>query len=97
MGKTGETCGAVTGALLIIGLKYGMTDIDNKEAGDKTYDLARTFMEKFKLRNGSAACRELLGFDMTSDDRPYAEKTEIIEGKCPGYVKDAAEIIEEII
>ena len=97
MGKTGETCGAVTGALMVISLKYGATDTNNKESREKTYDLAGRFIEIFKSRNRSVSCRELLGFDMASDNRAHAEIIEIILEKCPKYVKDAAEIIEDML
>ena len=37
MGHTGNTCGAVTGALMVIGMKYGRTSPEDLAAKDKTY------------------------------------------------------------
>ncbi len=97
MVNKGETCGAVTGALMIIGLKYGATDAEDKLSKKKTYELAGKFMKKFEVRNKSAVCRELLGFDIGANDTPNLNKSKIIMQQCPKYVKDAAEILEEII
>lgn len=95
MGKTGETCGAVTGALMIISLKHGATDVNNSAAKEKTYNLAGKFIKKFEARNNSAMCRDLLGFDIS--DNSYPDKNKIISEKCPKYIKDAAGIIEEML
>jgi len=97
MGKTGETCGAVTGAIMIISLKYGAGDAGHKTLKKNTYERAGKFIKEYKLRNTCVACRDLLGFDMGSDTRPQKEKKDIISKKCPDYVKNAAEILEEIL
>ena len=93
-----ETCGAVTGAYMVIGLKYGRSDIFDLSAKEKTYKLVREFSEKFKSRNGSIVCRELLGVDISTVEGMKAAKQKNIHGTCcQKYVKDAAEIIEEIL
>jgi C_GCAxxG_C_C family probable redox protein len=96
MGRLGETCGAVTGALMIIGLKYGKVEPDEK-AKVKTYELAREFVKKFKARNNSIICKKLIGIDISSNGELEPDAEEIIKVKCPEYVQNAAEIIEEII
>jgi len=53
MGRLGETCGAVTGAFMVIGLKYGSTRAEDKETKERAYSLVRDFVKKFKARNGS--------------------------------------------
>ncbi len=95
IGRMGETCGAVTGAFMIIGLKHGIEKLD-KEAKTKTYKLADKFIEKFKSRNNSIICRELLGLNISSS-RDFYSARKIIKDKCPNYVQDAAEIIEKIL
>ena len=98
MGLMGETCGAVTGAFMVIGLKYGRTSIDDDEAKRKTYALVKDFVEKFKARNGTIMCRELLGCDIgTPRGKKYAEEKALTTTICPGFVKDAAEILEVIL
>lgn len=98
IGRMGETCGAVTGALMIIGLKHGMAKPD-KKAKIKTYEFVEKFLKKFKARNNSNSivCRELLGIDISSYRALEPDLSKVIKDKCPKYVKNAAEIIEELL
>jgi C_GCAxxG_C_C family probable redox protein len=98
MARKGQTCGAVTGALLVLGLRHGMTRPDDKAAREKTYALAREFMEKFEAGNGSVNCRELLGCDLgTEEGMNFARANNLFLTRCTQYVKSAAQIIEEIL
>ncbi len=98
MGQMGETCGAVTGAFMVIGLKYGRTNADDDEAKVKTYSLVKEFTEKFKARNGTIICRELLGCDIgTPEGEQIAREKKLISTVCPKFVRDAVEILEEIL
>jgi C_GCAxxG_C_C family probable redox protein len=98
MGRMGETCGAVTGALMVIGLKYGKTRADDEQTKEKAYALVKKFVKKFKTRNGSIVCRQLLGCDIsTPKGKQLAEEKRLFATRCPKYVQDAADIIEEIL
>lgn len=95
MGKTGNMCGAVTGALMIIGLKYASVDVKDKKAKKKTEDMAREFMSAFEARNGSIVCRDLLGCDISS---PEAEKQKKqLKKACSGFISNAVKLVEEIL
>jgi C_GCAxxG_C_C family probable redox protein len=98
MGRMGLTCGAVTGAFMVLSLKHTLGNEPGLQKKDKTYAAVRKFSEEFKSRNGSLLCRDLLGCDLsTPDGSRKASETEAIKNKCPKYVKDAAEIIEEML
>jgi C_GCAxxG_C_C family probable redox protein len=97
MGLMGGTCGAVTGAFMIIGLKHGAADTENRESKTKTYELVKKFTERFKARNDSIICRELIGFDIGSKKDLDPDTWLTIIERCPEYITDAAEILEEII
>ena len=98
MARMGETCGAVTGAFMVIGLKYGRTVLEDTEAHEKTYSLVREFIHQFKSRNGSIMCRELIGCDIsTTEGLHTAREKKLFTSICPKYVRDAAEIIENIL
>jgi C_GCAxxG_C_C family probable redox protein len=97
MGRLGETCGVVAGALMIIGLKYGASSANDKEAKEKTYGQTVIFINEFKSGKKSVLCRDLLGFDLLSEDRPESEKTRIISERCPAYVQTAAMIIDRLL
>jgi C_GCAxxG_C_C family probable redox protein len=98
MAHLGETCGAVTGAFMLIGLKYGRTRAEDLEARERTYDLTRKFVEEFKALHSSIQCRRLLGLDIgTEEGMRQAKEKNLFQTLCAGYVKNAAEIIEDIL
>ena len=98
MGHMGETCGSVTGAFMVIGLKYGLTAADGSQSHREAFGKVRDFVEQFKSLHGSIVCRDLLGFDI-SDRNAFREamKQGIPQKTCPKLVKDAAEIVETLI
>ena len=91
------TCGAVTGAIMALSLKYGKGIEDDDSKKVHTYEKTLALMNEFKKRNNSITCRELLnGLDMT-DDKEKIKELRLFETKCVAYVKDAAEIAEELL
>ena len=62
----GEVCGACTGALMVLGLKYGQCEIDDLDSRLKTNDVNVKFLELFRDENGSYLCKELLGCDLAT-------------------------------
>ncbi len=96
MGRMGETCGVVSGAFMIISLTHGASEANDDHAKDKTCELVNKFAEEFKARNDTMLCRELIGITL-GNKKLTAEAKKIISDRCPGYIKDAANIIEEII
>ena len=98
MARMGETCGAVTGAFMVIGLKHGNARVEDKQAKEKTYSLVKEFVDRFKSRNGSIVCRELLGYDIsTLEGMKLVKEKKLTTTLCPKFVQDAAEIIEQIL
>lgn len=92
----GGTCGAVTGAFMILGLRFGASDAGDRASKAQTYELVKSFTAAFTARNGSVSCRELLGFDIGSKDN-VPDSRKIISEKCPGYIRDSIEILRDII
>jgi C_GCAxxG_C_C family probable redox protein len=98
IGRLGEVCGAATGALMVIGLKYGTLDAKDKAAKEHTYERTRAFVARFRSLNGSLLCRELLGCDIaTPEGMEMARQKGCFTELCPRFVRAAAEILEEIL
>lgn len=98
MGRMGETCGAVTGAFMAIGLKYGKARAEDDDARDKTYELVGEFVARFKDCHGSIVCRELLGCDLSNPEGlKIASEKELFDTLCPQFVRNATEILEDIL
>ena len=94
----GILCGAISGALMVIGLKYGRTKKEDEEAKIETYRLANEFVKKFRERNSCINCNELLDCDIsTPEGIKIAKEKRGNPNFCPKFVQDAVEILEEMI
>ena len=98
MARTGETCGAVIGALMVIGLKHAKKRPDDDGSRELSYALAQEFMDAFEERNQSLLCRELLGVDVsTPEGMAVVREKNLFTTICPRYVQDAAELLEKLL
>jgi C_GCAxxG_C_C family probable redox protein len=98
MGRLGETCGAVTGAFMVLSLKHSGGDAPYTTRKENTYAAVRDFSKRFKDRHGSINCRQLLGCDLgTPEGMKKMKDMNLIKTKCSRYVKDAAEILEVML
>ncbi len=98
MGRTANTCGAVSGALLAIGLRHGMDDPGDQAAKERTYALARGLLAVFAGRHGTLLCRELLGCDIGTPEGLARMRGEKLHQKvCAGLVTDAVRITEQLL
>lgn len=96
--RLGLTCGAVTGAVMVIGLKYGKVKADDNDAKEKTYAVAQGFARRFIARNQSLNCTELLGHDLgTTKGRDQVKAQNLFVTVCEKLVRDAVEILEEVL
>ena len=96
--RTGEICGAVSGALMVIGLGQRKEDIRDAASREKVYTLSRRFIAEFTARNGSVMCTDLVGYDLSQQDQ-YREAREqkVFATRCPKLVRDAGEILEGLL
>ena len=94
MGRLQGTCGAVAGAYMLIGLKYGKYLREDEPAKEKTYALIQEFSKRFEDRNKTTNCRELLGVDLIHGDKQASQR---VKALCPKLVFDAAEILESML
>jgi C_GCAxxG_C_C family probable redox protein len=95
--RGGGTCGAVSGALMAIGLAHGRTRIEDEAAREKTYAATRTFLERFRAEHGSDLCRELLGVDIsTREGSEAAAKAGLFRTRCPLLVRSAARLVSSL-
>jgi C_GCAxxG_C_C family probable redox protein len=98
MGGLGRTCGAATGAYMVIGLKHGMGINEDINAKGKTAQLVKEFTNRFEKMYGSVMCKELLECDIsTPEGKEYFAQNDLFEKKCLPYVKFAVETLEELL
>jgi len=98
MARTGNTCGAVTGAIAIIGLHAGSDKAGDKEAKENTYRIVQKFVAEFEQEFGSTNCTELTGCHIgTASGYDKAQKSGIFEDVCPRFVDGAVEILDAVL
>jgi C_GCAxxG_C_C family probable redox protein len=101
MGRMCKTCGALTGAFMVIGLKYGKVVTDGTKYGtdtETTYRMVAELAKKFEEKNGTQECRELIGYDLSDP----AERARVIElglfkTTCGKAILDAVDLLEEML
>lgn len=96
--RRGEVCGAVTGAIMALGLRYGHFvegDIESKEMiAAKT----KAFNDRFEAANGSLICKEMLGYNSAiEEERAIIVEKGLFDTVCPKAITTAVEIAEELI
>lgn len=98
LARTGQTCGAVTGALMVIGLHHAKLKKGDDDGRERAYALAQEFMDAFKARNRSLVCNELLGVDVSMVEGMKAvREKDLFRTVCPKFVRDAGEVLEELV
>ncbi len=97
MGHLQYTCGAVTGALMALGLELNSIQKDSNTTNSDVYELVKKFAEEFTKKNKSLNCRELLGYDInTSEGHSEILRLNLYRNACEKYIKDAIEIVEQL-
>lgn len=94
----GETCGAVTGALMVIGLKYGHSRNGDQEQKERMMEKTAQFKQLFLEKYPSCMCRDLLGHDISKP----GEMEKVLEKGlmfdfCPCVVEDVIEILKKVL
>lgn len=100
VGRSREVCGAVSGAAMLVGFKYGAINSDDAEAKAKCYAVVQEIIAEFKQTNPSIVCRELLSLDDGENTNPTPEaRTQQYYKKrpCVQIVEDAARAVEKIL
>lgn len=96
--RKADVCGAVSGALMVIGMKYGQKkagDLETRRNGARIQD---EFMKRFADANGSCICRDLLGVDISIPEKAeYARNQGMFKEICPRMVASAVDILEQVI
>ena len=93
-----QVCGAVSGALMILGLAQEADPQGEAATRQRVQTRARQLREEFSRRRGSALCRDILGVDIsTPEGRGQAVEQGLFVKVCPGVVAEAARLLEEML
>jgi C_GCAxxG_C_C family probable redox protein len=98
-GKRCLTCGAISGGLIVLGLKYGRRNLeDGIEAEEESLEPAMELVDRFMDEYNTTNCCELTGFDFRDPNQflSFVESPEALE-KCTERVGKVCGWVAEII
>lgn len=97
MARKEEVCGAVTGGILVLGMRFGRGEKDDRAAQERTYIKTQELMDKFSEKHGTVICRKLLnGVDlMTEEGQNYFKEKDLLNKLCLPCVQSIVMILEE--
>jgi C_GCAxxG_C_C family probable redox protein len=94
MARQGWTCGALTGAMMTLGLRAGYTTAQDTATKDALYAKVQALVEAFEAQHGATACRQLVGVNMLDPvDRQAASDRGVFATLCPALVRTAASLV----
>lgn len=98
IGRQGKICGCASGALMVLGLKYGegsTTDIKQRIA---SYEIAKEFCKKFIELNGALNCKDIIKYNLNNpEDRIKAQDNNVFKTRCARVIAITEEILNEYL
>jgi C_GCAxxG_C_C family probable redox protein len=79
--RIGNICGAVSGAIMVIGLRYGMAENGDDTATMKTRALTQQFVRECTKKNGSVNCTGLPGHNLNDQAGSMPPQTPACSGQ----------------
>jgi C_GCAxxG_C_C family probable redox protein len=98
MGRLQDTCGAVTGSFMVLGIYNCKQFADNSARKEATYSMIQKFSEKFKQLNGSTDCISLLKCDIKSAEGfRFAKENHLFDTVCEKCISDSIAIVNQLM
>jgi C_GCAxxG_C_C family probable redox protein len=98
MGRLGETCGAVTGSYMALGIFNCKKFKNNSDRKEATYAMVQEFSKKFLQINGSTDCKALIKCDLkTEEGQKYAKENNLFGTVCEKCIKDSIKLVNQLI
>jgi C_GCAxxG_C_C family probable redox protein len=96
--RQGQLCGAITGALMVVGLHAGNATAEDREAKEAAYAKIRTLVARFAAVHGTTQCRGLTGYDLsTPEGYTAATEARVFTRRCPDFVRTAAGLVADVL
>ncbi len=96
--RQGKVCGAVAGAIMVLGLQHGNATAEDRARKEAMYERVRELMARFAEAHGTTECRELTGYDMsTPAGYEAATQAAVFTKKCPAFVRTAATLTAQAL
>ena len=98
MGRTQDVCGAISGAVIILGLASNYKEEDGRPKIYEVYAKVHSFLNEFAAQKGTIKCRDLLeGCDLTSEEGQKVFKERNLKENCRGYVRLCCDMLDKYL
>jgi C_GCAxxG_C_C family probable redox protein len=97
MGRVQEVCGAISAAVITLGLASGFKEDDRRDKINEVYAKVHSFIDEFAAQNGSIKCRDLLGCDLTSEAGQQHFKDNNLKESCRSYVRLCCDMLDKYL
>ena len=97
MGRKGSICGALTGSIMVIGMKWGRSDPKDKETVSKVHEKCRHFWDQFEKEFGSVNCYNLTGCDFTKEEERTRWQDSGGNEKCTAIVERTEKMLFDFV
>ena len=97
MARKEEVCGAVTGGILVLGMRHGRGSKNDRSAQEQTYAKTQELMDRFSEKHGTVICRKLLnGCELTTEEgQKYFKDNDLLNKLCVPCVQSIVMILED--
>lgn len=98
VGRQGRMCGCLSGALMVLGLKFGINSTNQINVRTDCYDLAKSFSKRFIELNGALDCRDIIKYNLDNlEERKKAQESNVFKSRCSRVVANTVELLEDFI
>ena len=96
IGRLQDICGAVSGAVITLGLSSGFKEGDGRDKIDAVYTKVRSFIDDFTSQKGTIKCRDLLGCDLSSEEgNKFFRDNNLRDKNCREYIRLCCELLDK--
>ena len=97
MGRVQDVCGAISGAIIVLGLASGFKEEDGRDKINQVYAKVHRLIDEFSAKQGTIKCRDLLDCDLLSEEGQKLFKEKNLKENCRGYVRLCCELLDKYL
>jgi C_GCAxxG_C_C family probable redox protein len=98
VGRQGKMCGCISGALMVLGLRYGEGSTENLATRIKNYELGKKLCKEFIEVNGALDCRDIIKYNLNNiEERNKAQQDNVFQNRCSEVVVNTAKLLETFL
>ena len=96
-GRHQSVCGAISGAVMVLGLASKFTKEDGRPKINEVYATVHRFINDFSAKEGAVTCRDLLKCDLTTEEGMAYFREHNLRENCKGYIKTCCELLDQYL